>query len=261
MGRPRFFVTEQPDAGVGDLVSNFHLNPGDLHHAAHVLRLSAGDEVEIVTPDSSVMTVKLVSAPHKTLAGHVAHIAEPLVNEGTRVTLVQGLPKGDKLDLVIEKAVEIGVDRIIPVMFERSVVRLDPERARSRGERLRRIAAAAAKQSRRVVVPDVLDPIEVSSLLPVLECYDIVLVALEDFPEATSIRTALSRIDGIASSKIAIVVGPEGGLTSAEVESLLRHGAHPVSFGSTVLRTETAGIVGSALVIYECGGLGGVDKE
>lgn len=261
MGPPRFFVGKEPDAADGDGPATFRLDPADLHHAAHVLRLSAGDEVEIVAPDGRVMTVELTSAPHDALTGRVVRVEEPLAGMRTRVALFQGLAKGDKLDLVVEKAVEIGVDAIVPVIFERSVIRLTPERARQRGDRLRRVAVAAAKQSKRTAVPDVSDPVEASALPALLAGYDIVLVAWEDAPRAPGIGAALSHTGSTMPSSVAIVVGPEGGFTPAEVDALVRHGARQVSLGATVLRTETAGIVAAALVIYECGGLGGVRHE
>jgi 16S rRNA (uracil1498-N3)-methyltransferase len=170
------------------------------------------------------------------------------------------MAKGDKLDLVIEKVVELGVAGVVPVIFERSIVRLDVDRAHARGERLRRVALAAARQSRRTAIPEVSDPIDASALPVLLSAFDVVLVAWEEARAVPGIPAALMDVAG-SSAKVAVIVGPEGGLSRGEVEALVTAGARPVSLGSTVLRTETAGIVAVALAVYAMGGLGASSGE
>lgn len=255
MSLHRFFLTGPLPVHDAEEPVALPLSAGDLHHAVAVLRLAAADEIIAVAPDHAARVVRLTSVATDGLEG----IAGPRlpVSFHPRVTLVQGLAKGDKLDLVVEKVTEIGVEAVVPVAFSRSVVKLDAERAAKRGDRLRRIAAAAAKQAQRDFVPAVLDPLTPSELAAYLEAFDVVLVAWEDAAGAPGIGEALAAAANVRDARIAIVVGPEGGLTADEVESLRAQGAVPVSLGPTILRTETAGILSAALCVYESGGLGG----
>lgn len=253
MALSRFFIegdlpTRQPGADL-----RIPLNTDDLHHALRVLRIRTGESVSIVDPTGGGIVLSVRGIDDAGLVGTVLGALEPPTLP--RVTLIQGVAKGDSTDLVVRMAVEIGVERVIPVLFERSVVALKGDRATKRGERWRAVAAAAAKQSDRYSVPLVDDPQTLAQVLPELDAFDRVLVAWEE-SEGGSISSALSDLDREANTSVAIVVGPEGGLTSDEVESLRSLGARIVSLGATVLRSETAGAVATALVAYELGGLG-----
>lgn len=255
MSLHRFFIDEPLAASSADEPVALPLAPGDLHHVSAVLRLRAGDEIVVVAPDRVPRVVRITHLGEQGVLGFELE-ALPVTVE-PRVTLIQGLAKGDKLDLVVEKVTEIGIEAVVPVAFARSVVRLDAERGAKRGERLRRVAAAAAKQAQRSYVPSVSDPVSPPELAVLLGGYDIVLVAWEEALDAPGIGTALRDAGAHAGSRIAIVIGPEGGLTAAEVSSLTNGGAIVVSLGPSVLRTETAGILSAALCVYESGGLGG----
>ncbi len=260
MALHRFFATAPLDVTLpAEEPLTLPLTADDVHHAVHVLRLGPGDTVELAGQDRRVYDVKVTDVTDEAIVGHP--LAVRASAGGPEVTLFQGLAKGDKLDLVVEKAVEVGAAGVVPVGFERSVVRLSPERARSRGERLRRVAEAAAKQSHRDHVPAIADPVDERELLPLLEPFDVVLVPWEDAASgAPGIGEALSAAQATGDSRVAVIVGPEGGLTDAEVGALQAAGAVAVSLGETVLRTETAGIVALALCIYEMGGLGGTRR-
>lgn len=255
MSRHRFFLPAPLEASVAEEPPALPLSPSDLHHAAVVLRLAAGQEIVVVEPDGRASVVLLTDIDREAASGRIVETL-PASRE-PRVTLFQGLAKGDKLDLVVEKLTEIGVAAIVPVAFARSVVRLDAERAAKRTERLRRVAAAAAKQSQRAFVPSVAEPVDVSDLPALLSGFDLALVAWEDAEGAPGIAEAFRAARLGADAAIAMVVGPEGGLTEAEVSACRAAGAVTVSLGDTVLRTETAGILSAALCVYESGGLGG----
>ena len=256
MSHHRFFLTEPLPDEPGPV--ELPLTPADVHHITRALRLGPGDEIVVVEPGGGASLVRLLSGGHESC---VAEVVEALGDSGyvPDVTLIAGVAKGDKTDLAIEKAVETGVARVVPVLTERSVVRLTAEKAVARGERWRRVALAAAKQSQRTSVPPVADPVPLGHILDELEAtYDVVLVAWEEGADtAPGIGEALDEAGVTSASRVAIVVGPEGGLTAGEVYDLERAGARAVSLGSTVLRAETAGIVAVALVAYELGGLGG----
>ena len=258
MSLHRFFLTGPLPAHDVQEPAVLPLSTGDLHHAVSVLRLAPDDEIVAVAPDHDARVVRLTSVTADALEGVAGSPLPKSFNP--RVTLVQGLAKGDKLDLVVEKVTEIGIEAVVPVAFARSVVKLDPERAAKRGDRLRRVAAAAAKQAQRDFVPAVLDPLTFAELSAYLVGFDVILVAWEDADAAPGIGEALTAA-GITrddrDARIAIVVGPEGGLAAREVETLRAQGAVIVSLGPTILRTETAGILSAALCVYESGGLGG----
>jgi 16S rRNA (uracil1498-N3)-methyltransferase len=158
------------------------------------------------------------------------------------------------MDLTVEKCVEVGVARVVPVLCERSIVRLSAEKAEERAHRWQRVAASAAAQSQRSFVPPVEIPVQLEDVLERVGTYESVLVAWEE-SGGPSVPDALEGV--AANDSVAVLVGPEGGLTSAEVDLLSGAGAKVVGLGSNILRSETAGIVLTALTVYEMGGLGG----
>lgn len=246
----RFFLT-------GPLVAGelLPLAPSDVHHLRDVLRLEADARIAVVEPSGDASEVRLTSVGG---GGVRAELVRSLTHSSVpRVWLIQGLAKGEKMDLVVRQATELGVERIVPLASERSVVRLDARKAAERAERWRRIAAEAAKQSQQIRVPVVAELVGVSGLLATLSTCALVLLAWEDAVDASSIAAAVAASNLDAPDTVAVIVGPEGGFTSQEAASMAANGARVVSLGPTVLRTETAGVVASALVLAARGGLGG----
>jgi len=245
----RFFAEGPPPQGAGALP----LSASDAHHLRAVLRLAPGDEIALVHAGRAVRVV--LTRVSETIDGEV--VGELPVAGLPRVTLVQGLAKGDKMDDVVRHATEIGVSRFVPLAAERSVVRLDAAKASARVERWRRIAAEAAKQSQQAAMPVVEPVARIADLQPLLHGA-LVLVCWEDATGAPGIPAAIAHA-GAPGREVAVVVGPEGGLTGDEVEALVRDGAVTVTLGATVLRTETAGIIAPALAMHALGGLGAPD--
>ena len=169
------------------------------------------------------------------------------------VTLFQGVSKGDRMDLVMRAGCELGLSGIVPIRTARCVVRLDERKAAARAQRWRKIARPAAEQSGRQTVPDIPCPLSFPEALERARGLDVVLCPYED---ATSGSVASARAGVDPSARVGLFVGPEGGFALDEVEALSGLGARIVTLGPTILRTETAGVVASALVIYELGGLG-----
>lgn len=168
----------------------------------------------------------------------------------TKVSVAQGVAKGGKVDWVVTKLVELGVDEIIVFHAGRSVPRWDEPRRARLGERYSALAYAAAKQSRRAWLPEVLGPVDMPALLELCNGRELCLVA-DPGAELT-----LSR--GLPSEEVAVltlIVGPEGGLEPQEIGELVTKGATPVRLGSQVLRTETAGIVLASIVLFHLGRL------
>jgi len=213
------------------------LSPVDAHHASRVLRLERGERITVSDGCGNVMEATVIGAGRVEL-GEKRFVA-PV---HPTITLLQGIAKGERMDVAIEKAVEIGIARIVPFMAERSVVRWDTKRRVKAQVRWAAIAMSAAKQSRSAWLPAV-EPVRdgISTDGPTLVFHE---------RATTRLRDALPQPEPPA---ITIVVGPEGGLTDEEVSSA---GGTAVSLGERILRTETAGLVAATAVLYAYGSLG-----
>lgn len=252
MSAHRFFLEGPLEPGTAPLP----LSAADRHHIRDVLRLQPDEEIVAVTPAAEAFRVRLVSLAPDAVEGQVVGPVD--APDVPRVWLVQGLAKGEKMDLVVRMATELGVERIVPLSTSRSVVRLDQARASSRVERLQRIAESAAKQAQLSRVPQVAPLASVGDLHEALEGAALTLLAWEDAGGAPSIAAAVRAAAVAADTPVAVIVGPEGGFAPEEVALLEGRGARVVTLGQTVLRTETAGVVAAALVLAARGGLGGV---
>ena len=261
MTAPRFFITGRlvpvlaESGGPALLTEGAHvavpLKDADLHHATSVARIHTGELISVVDADGVVWSVEVTEVAPTGLRGTIRGRSAP--NVRPRVALFQGIAKGPKMDRVVEQAVELGVDTIVPVITERTVVRLDPVKAVERGARWRRVAEAAAKQSRAPSVARVADPVPLESVLELLASQDAVLVPWEEAPVNASIRNALAARGLPADARVAVVIGPEGGLSAAEVARIAEFGGIACSLGTTILRTETAALVAVALVMDALG--------
>ena len=164
------------------------------------------------------------------------------------VTLFQGVAKGDKMESIVRQAVEVGVAAVVPVLTSRSVVRMDDHKRAQRSERWRRISRSAAEQSRRANVPEVHDVVTFADACRLLEGFDRIIVLWEE--QAGSLVTSVVRGSFDSTHmRVAVVVGPEGGLSAEEVSELRARGALVASLGPSIMRTETAAVVGLSLVI------------
>lgn len=251
MSLHRFFVTGSVASGA------VTIDGPDVHHLRDVLRMEPGDEIAVADPQGKQAVARLVTVDGDTASAEVVH-ALPDIFEPD-VTLIQGLSRGPKMDLVMQKVTEIGIRRIAPVVMKRSVVKLDPVGRWERADRWRKIVAEASKQSQRATQPKVDEPVEFERLETLFSQLDVVLVPWEESAH-TSVGEALRAAGATGSTRVGVVVGPEGGMESAEVDALKRLGAVPVTLGPTILRTETAAIVAVALASYELGGLGGARR-
>lgn len=243
MSRARFFLTQEFDAtGPAPLP----LSEADLHHAARVLRVEPGEELDVVEPSGAVRRVQVVEVTADgVLARTVVALEQPWY---PAVTLFQGVAKGEKMDAIVRQAVEVGAAQVVPVLTSRVVVRLDEGKRVQRGERWRRIAQAASKQARRDRVVDVSDLVEFSAALELLVAFDRVVVLWEDHQGALLSEVAAHALED-PTATVALVVGPEGGLSAEEVDALVARGAKLASLGPSIMRTETAAVVAVALVV------------
>lgn len=251
MSLHRFFLTGPlPTTAVEPLP----LSDADSRHAASVLRITPGEEIEVVEPGGQAWRVRVTLAGARAM--HAERIEALATHERPDVTLFQGVAKGEKMDGVVRQAVEVGAEAIVPVFTSRTVVRLVGRKALERTERWRRVAASAAKQAHRERVPGVADPVDLRRALELLRAFDCAIVLWEEH-EGCGISQALASCALDPGARIALVVGPEGGLSAEEVSALREAGAVTASLGPDILRTETAAVVALALAIHELGGLGG----
>lgn len=225
--------------------------PDDIaHHALRVLRLRDGDDIIVFNGDHGQFRATL-SVQTRDLALALISTPEPCLTEPAgRITLVQGLPSGDKMDWIVEKAVELGVHAIVPIAADRSVLRLSGERLEKRVRHWQRVAQAACEQSGRIRIPQVSAPVSLATWLqaPVgrpLLCH----------PHATQGLTPYLRSQP-GLDALSLLIGPEGGWSDEELAQATRAGVDTVRFGARVLRTETAGLallaaVGTTLGWYE----------
>ncbi|MEC4175936.1 RsmE family RNA methyltransferase [Adlercreutzia sp. R21] len=261
MSLPRFFLENQVLSAETEAVFPLRLSPDDAKHAK-VLRLARGEHVAVIDAASDYFECEIVdfsdSLPMVSVARH-----EEADAAGPQVMLLQGLAKGDKMETVIRHATEVGVVAFVPVSCKRSVVKLDGKKAAAKTERWRAIAKSAAMQSGQPRIPEVSEPMSVREAAALLVGATAVLVCWEEAPGSARLRDAVQGALAVtrtpaADARIAVVVGPEGGLASEEVDTLLACNpqASLVTLGPSILRTETAGIVAPALVLYELGGMG-----
>ena len=255
MSLQHFYLDEQVLADEVGGPFPLRLAADDAKHA-RVLRLAPGERIAVVDAALDYFACEIVAFDDALPVVRIAQRFER-ADAGPSVVLVQGLAKGDKMETVIRHATELGVAAFVPLACERSVVRLDAKKAAAKADRWRAIAKSAAMQSGQPAVPEVREPAGLGETCALLETAAAVLVCWEEAPSASRLDVALDRALGggpaAQGARVVVVVGPEGGLTEREVEvlSACNPRAALVSLGPSILRTETAGIVAPALVLYE----------
>ena len=244
---PRFFVkTNQINNDNIDIIGE------DVKHIKNVLRKQIGDKIEVCnqdTGDSYKCEIENFSEDEiKT------NIIEKLTNiqERVEVDIYQGLPKSDKMELIIQKSVELGANAIIPVNMKRCVVKLEGKDESKKIDRWQKIAESAAKQCGRSFIPEVKHLANVKDICNLINEYDAIIVAYENEKDNT-LKSELKKLNS-ENLKIGIVIGPEGGLEEKDVEILKQNGAKIVTLGRRILRTETVALNVLSVIMYELEG-------
>lgn len=246
-GPPRFPLPE--DIASTASGTRFRLAGANYHHLVRVLRLREGDRMVLFGPSGEFTGIVERIADNEVL-GRIEGPTGRIVESPLAVILFQGVCKNDRMDFVMQKATELGVAAIVPVITERSRSRPLPEDLASRVKRWRRIAAEAAKQTGRLVIPYVADPLPFAEALSGFEPGGVLFWEEEGTPLKQALQAWKS------SDRIGVVVGPEGGLTRAEVEYAASRNFIAASMGPRILRTETAATVAVAIIAYELGDMG-----
>ena len=245
---PKFFVTSNEIEN-----DKIKIKGKDVNHIKNVLRAKIEDELDICNTDemkdykceieeltSDCVTCKIISEKQNNSESNV------------EITIFQGLPKADKMELIIQKSVELGVNKIIPVDMKRCVVRLKDKDQIKKVERWQKISEVASKQCGRGIIPEIGQVIKIKEIVDRIGEYDIILVAYEK-EENNYLKFEIGKLKKLEKDKkkIAIVIGPEGGLEEEEVKQLQENGAKVITLGKRILRTETVALNMISILMYE----------
>ena len=229
--------------------NDIYIEGNDYNHIKNVLRMKVGEVISIGDGISDKeFRCHIEDFTENAVHCRLDFIKESGVELPVKVTLYQGLPKSDKMELIIQKCVELGVARIVPVECSRSVVRLDAKKAASKVKRWQGISEAAAKQSKRAFIPEVASPIKFSDALKEAAETDIKLIPYELAENFDSTREIISKIK--EGQSVSIFIGPEGGFSEDEIAASLEKGFNSITLGRRILRTETAALVVLSWLIY-----------
>lgn len=245
----RFFL--KPEQITGELVS---IRGEDGHHIGHVLRHKVGDLLQATT-GSEQLVVEIVDITGELVEGRIVQRFPSFQEPPVETILYQALPKGDKMEFVIQKAVELGVTEIVPFSSKYTIVKLDQKKRGKKQERWQRIAEEAGKQCQRDKIPLVRSDVTFSDVICSIKARSEEELFL--MPYEHERQKGLREMKLETPKRISILIGSEGGFSVQEVEEAFAAGAHVVSLGPRILRTETAGLVALTLVGYLWGDLGG----
>ncbi len=222
----------------------YYIGGADYNHIKNVLRMKVGDTLLVSCGGVSDLCV-IENFEGETAVVKVVEENYQNTNLSIDVILFQGLPKSDKMELIIQKTVELGVAKIIPVEMKRCVVKLDDKKKKSKQQRWQLIAESAAKQSKRNTIPEVGEVLSYKQAIEMAKCLDIMLVPYENEDGIASTVNALNNIK--KGMSVGIFIGPEGGFEDIEIELAKSSGGQIISLGKRILRTETAAITSVAM--------------
>lgn len=222
----------------------------EVNHIRNVMRLKPGEEISVsISGDGKEYRYGIESYTEDSVLCRLRFVKDKEVELPVKVLLFQGLPKADKMDLIVQKAVELGAAEIIPVSMERCVVKLDAGKAAKKTARWQTIAESAASQSRRSIIPRVLAPMSMKEAVEYAkEQTDVRVIPYELQEDDGSVKQYLESLK--EGQSVSIFIGPEGGFAPGEVELAKEAGIRPISLGRRILRTETAGLAILSWLIY-----------
>ena len=242
-----FFVT--PDQVSGQKI---YIEGSDVNHMKNVLRMKVGEELEISDGNNKKYLCEIESMSSDEVCAIIKEELNVDTELPSKIYLFQGLPKSDKMELIVQKAVELGAYEIIPVATKRAVVKLDDKKASKKVERWNSIAEGGAKQSGRSFIPEVTAVMSFKEALAYAGKLDVVLIPYELAEGMAETKQIISAIE--PGQSVGIFIGPEGGFEISEVESAMAAGAKAITLGKRILRTETAGLTTLSILMYHLEG-------
>ena len=239
----RFFV--EPSQVEGHTI---RILGSDVNHIKNVLRMKTGEGILISSGDDLEYACYIEEMGSEEVLAHVMYVQEAGYELSSRIYLFQGLPKGDKMELIIQKAVELGVHEVIPVSTRRAVVKLEGKKEENKIRRWQAIAGSAAKQSKRMYVPEVKPVMRFSQAIEQAKELDIVLLPYELAEGMRKTKEIIAQIK--PGGSIGVFIGPEGGFDEEEVRMAVEMGAKAITLGKRILRTETAGLTVLSVLMF-----------
>lgn len=243
---PRFFVKNEQIKEKQIIIIG-----EDVKHIKNVVRKQIGDNIEICNQESGIAyNCQIIKIEENQITNQIVNEIKS-EEEHIKVDIFQGLPKADKMELIIQKSVELGANSIIPVKMERCIVKLDGKDEIKKIERWQKIAESAAKQCGRNNIPQVKHLVNIKDISSLIKEYDAIIVAYENEKEI-SIKSEIQNLKLLDKKlRLGIVIGPEGGLDLKEVEQMKQEGAKIVTLGTRILRTETVALNILSILMYE----------
>ena len=245
---PKFFVTTNQIEGNTIIIQN-----EDVNHIKNVLRAKIDDTIDICDSDTSKnYHCKIGQIKENGILCEIIEEINSSVESNIQVSIFQGLPKADKMELIIQKSVELGVNDITPVEMNRSIVKFDNKDKEKKLQRWRKISEVASKQCGRNIIPDIKEIINVKNICNLCPNYDIVLVAYEN-EKTNRLKDEIKKLKNNTKKdlKIGVVIGPEGGIEEKEIELLKQSNAKIITLGKRILRTETVALNILSILMYE----------
>ena len=220
----------------------------DVNHIKNVLRMKIGEELEISDGNNKTFLCEISSMSSEEICAAIKEELNVDTELPSKIYLFQGLPKSDKMEMIVQKAVELGVYEIIPVATKRAVVKLDDKKAAKKVERWQAIAEGGAKQSGRNVIPEVKKVMAFKEAVQYAKELDVLLVPYELAEGMAETKAIISSIQ--PGQSVGFFIGPEGGFEESEVEYAMENGAKAITLGKRILRTETAGLTTLSILMY-----------
>lgn len=245
----QFFVEPSQIQGTRVIITG-----NDVNHIKNVLRMQPGEEIAVSNgEDGKEYRCGIEELNEDEIVCTLRFVKEDGVELPSRIYLFQGLPKADKMELIVQKAVELGVYEIIPVATKRAVVKLDEKKAKSKITRWQTISEAAAKQSKRRIVPEIHSVMSFKEAVNYAKEMPVKLIPYELAEGMEKTKELISNLK--PGEDIAIFIGPEGGFEESEIQTALENGIEPITLGKRILRTETAGFTVLSWIMYQLEGM------
>ena len=245
-----FFVSE---SDIDTINREIRLTGDNYNHLKNVLRVHPGEVVLISDGTGTDYECEVTEIREEAVLLHI-HFQEEIHELPAEIYLFQGLPKQDKMEFIIQKAVELGAHAIVPLSTKNTVVKLDDKRADKKTGRWQAIAEAAAKQSKRSIIPEVLPIMKWKDAMEMVREFDLAMIPYENAHDIKKTMEELKKLPN--HGKIGVFIGPEGGFTEQEIADAEQHGVTPVTLGKRILRTETAAIASMSILMLTLESMG-----
>lgn len=244
---PKFFVKSNQIEN--DII---YITGNDFKHISSVLRLKPKDNIHIGNMETGENYLcEILNFENEQITTRIIEKLKEKKEMPVEIHILQGLPKSGKMELIIQKNVELGVSKIIPIQMDRCVVKLNSKDEIKKNERWNKIAEAAAKQCERDIVPTVEMPIKTDEIEKIKNEYDVIIIAYEN-EKTETLKNILTELkEKKQAIKIGVLIGPEGGISEREISMLNAPNIKKVTIGKRILRTETASLAISSMIMYE----------